>query len=78
MLAAPPPPGANVLLFAHGGILWEATDYDSVESETFVFKPGAPAKLVAAIRMEDWARLERGVGTCCAPREFWRGGPPPE
>jgi len=78
MLAMPPAAGTNTLMFAHGGILWEATDFDSVESETFVFRPGAPAKLVAAVRIEDWARLERGTGTCCAPRDFWRGTPPAE
>jgi hypothetical protein len=78
MLATPPAPGTNTLVFAHGGILWEATDYDSVESETFVFRPGTPPKLEAAIRMEDWARLARGTGTCCAPRAFWRGGAPAE
>lgn len=77
MLATPLAPGTNTLLFAHGGILWEATDYDSVESETFVFRPGSPPRLVAAIRMEEWALLARGSGSCCAPRAFWRGGGAP-
>ncbi len=78
MLARAPAAGTNTLMFAHGGILWEATDYDSIESETFVFRPGSPPQLLASIRMEDWARLARGSGTCCAPRAFWRGGAPAE
>ena len=79
MLATPPLPGANTFVFAHGGILWMATDYDSVEAETFVFRPGGAkgAELVASIRMEDWPRLAAGQ-PCCAPRAFWSGqGTPP-
>lgn len=80
LLNTPPAPGANTFMFAHGGILWSATDYDSVESETFVFRPapdGKPPQLIAAIRIEDWPRLARGEA-CCAPRAFWRGqGEPP-
>lgn len=75
-----PAPGTNTFMFAHGGILWSATDYDSVESETFVFKAaldGKPPQLVAAIRIEDWAKLARGE-PCCAPRAYWSGkGNPP-
>jgi hypothetical protein len=80
MLDAPPTPGANTFIFAHGGILWQATDYDSVESETFVFRPvpGGRAQLVAAIRVEEWDDLVAGR-PCCAPRSFWRGkDAPPE
>jgi hypothetical protein len=81
MLNTPPAPGGNTFMFAHGGIMWQATDYDSVESETFVYRPspgGERATLVAAIRMEDWDRLLAGE-PCCAPREFWSGkGVPPE
>jgi hypothetical protein len=80
MLNAPPAPGTNTFIFAHGGILWQATDYDSVESETFVFRPvpGGRAELVAAIRMEEWDDLAAGR-PCCAPRGFWSGkGVPPE
>jgi hypothetical protein len=74
MLNSPPAPGTNTFIFAHGGILWQATDYDSVESETFVFRPtpGGRAELVAAIRMEEWVDLVAGR-PCCAPRPFWRG-----
>lgn len=80
MLNTPPSPGTNTFMFAHGGILWNATDYDSVESETFVFRPapdGQPPQLLAAIRIEDWEKLARGE-SCCAPRPYWRGkGEPP-
>jgi len=75
LLAQPPVAGTNTFMFAHGGILWQATDYDSVEAETFVFRPGKG--LVAALKMEDWARLAAGQ-PCCAPRAFWSGkGTPP-
>ena len=78
-LATPPPPGTNTAFFAHGGILWQATDYDSVEAETFVFRAGSPPRLVASIRMEDWDAIEARRGTCCAPRTFWgTGAAPPE
>jgi phosphohistidine phosphatase SixA len=79
LLAAAPAPGANTFMFAHGGILWQATDYDSVEAETFVFRPAGAdgAVLVAALKMEDWERLAAGL-PCCAPRSFWSGkGTPP-
>jgi hypothetical protein len=80
MLNTPPAPGTNTFMFAHGGILWNATDYDSEESETFVFRPAAgdkPPILVASIKTEDWARLARGEA-CCAPRAYWGGsGAPP-
>lgn len=77
LLNTPPPPGANVFLFGHGGVLWQATDFDSVESETFVFRPmqDGRAQLVAAIRMEEWEALAAGR-PCCAPRPFWTGKPP--
>jgi hypothetical protein len=75
MLNTPPAPGSNTFMFAHGGILWNATDYDSVESETFVFRPasgGKPPTLLASIKFADWPALARGE-PCCAPRPFWRG-----
>ena len=78
LLATPPSPGTNTFYFAHGGILWQATDYDSEEAETFVFKPGSPPTLVAAIKMRDWDALAARRGTCCAPRAFWGGGPAPK
>jgi hypothetical protein len=79
LLAAAPAPGTNALFFAHGGILWQATDYDSEEAETFVFRPGAPPVLVAAIKMSDWDALAQRKGMCCAPRTYWGGqGPPKE
>jgi len=80
MLNTAPAPGTNTFMFAHGGILWNATDYDSVESETFVFSPAVgdkPPILVASIKIADWALLTRGE-PCCAPRAYWRGtGAPP-
>jgi len=79
LLNTPPPAGTNTFMFAHGGILWMATDYDSVESETFIFRPGGPkgAELVAAVKMHEWELLAAGK-PCCAPREFWSGkGTPP-
>ena len=78
LFAAPPAPGTNTFYFAHGGILWQATDYDSEEAETFVFKPGSPPTLVAAIKMRDWDALAAQRGPCCAPRGFWGGGPAPK
>ncbi|MFI4923609.1 MAG: hypothetical protein ACHQJ7_00530 [Vicinamibacteria bacterium] len=78
LLATVPAPGTNTFFFAHGGILWQATDYDSEEAETFVFKPGDPATLVAAIKMRDWDALAAQRGLCCAPRSFWGGGPAPK
>lgn len=79
LLATAPAPGTNTFFFAHGGVLWQATDYDSVEAETFVFRAGSPPTLVAAIKMEDWDALETGRGTCCVPRTFWgSGAAPPE
>jgi hypothetical protein len=75
MLNTPPARGTNTFMFAHGGILWNATDYDSVESETFVFRPaakGKPPALLASIKMTDWPALARGE-PCCAPRAYWRG-----
>jgi hypothetical protein len=75
MLAVAPAPGSNTFMFAHGGILWQATDYDSVEAELFVFKPGTG--YVASLRMEDWALLAAGK-PCCAPRNFWKGKAPIE
>ena len=80
MLNTAPAPGANTFMFAHGGILWNATDYDSEESETFVFRPapaGGPPELIATIKIGDWEKLARGE-MCCAPRAFWSGqGEPP-
>ncbi len=80
MLNTTPAPGTNTFMFAHGGILWNATDYDSVESETFVFRPAKadqPPELIASIKMSDWALMARGEA-CCAPRNYWRGkGEPP-
>ncbi len=80
MLNTAPAPGTNTFLFAHGGILWNATDYDSEESETFVFRPATPDKppqLVASIKINDWALLASGA-PCCAPRAYWKGnGEPP-
>lgn len=78
LLNAPPAAGGNTFMFAHGGILWMATDYDSVESETFIFKPGAGgATLIAAVKMHEWELLAAGK-PCCAPRDFWSGkGTPP-
>lgn len=73
MLARPPAPGTNTFFFAHGGILWQATDYDSDEAETFVFRAGSPPTLVAAIKMADWDALAQMRGSCCAPREFYSG-----
>lgn len=78
MLATPPASGTNTLFFAHGGVLWQATDYDSEEAETFVFNPGDPPTLVAAIKMRDWDALAARRGPCCAPRNFWGGGPAPK
>jgi hypothetical protein len=78
MFATPPAAGTNTFFFAHGGILWQATDYDSEEAETFVFRPGDPATLVAAIKMRDWDALAARAGACCAPRPFWGGGPAPK
>ena len=75
-----PAPGTNTFMFAHGGILWNATDYDSVESETFVFSPAEgdkPPILVASIKIADWAVLARGE-PCCAPRAYWRGTGAPQ
>jgi hypothetical protein len=75
MLNTSPAPGKNTFMFAHGGILWNATDYHSVESETFVFRPaagGKPPRLLASIKMNDWSALARGE-PCCAPRALWRG-----
>jgi hypothetical protein len=65
----------NTFMFAHCGILWNATEYDSVESETFVFRPaaaGKPPTLLASIKMTERPALARGE-PCCAPRAFWRG-----
>ena len=80
MLNTAPAAGTNTFMFAHGGILWNATDYDSVESETFVFSPAQgdkPPLLVASIKIADWALLANG-DACCAPRAYWRGkGEPP-
>jgi hypothetical protein len=78
MLATPPAPGTNTFFFAHGGIFWQATDYDSEEAETFVLRAGSPPKLVAAIKMRDWDALAAQRGTCCAPRTFWGGGIAPK
>lgn len=78
LLATPPQPGTNTFFFAHGGILWQATDYDSEESETFVFRAGSPPTLVAAIKMRDWDALTAKRGTCCAPRDYWGGGGAPK
>jgi hypothetical protein len=79
LLATPPAPGTNTFFFAHGGILWQATDYDSEESETFVFRAGSPPVLVAAIKMPDWDALAQQRGPCCAPRAYYGGqGAPKE
>jgi len=78
LLATPPQPGTNTFFFAHGGILWQATDYDSEESETFVFRAGSPPTLVAAIKMRDWDALIAKRGTCCAPRDYWGGAGAPK
>jgi hypothetical protein len=77
LLETPPAPGSNTFLFGHGGVLWQATDFDSVESETFVFRPtgNGRAQLVAAIRMAEWDDLLAGRA-CCAPRPWWTGKPP--
>ena len=80
MLNTPPAPGANTFMFAHGGILWNATDYASEESETFVFRPSVgdqPPELIATIKIGEWDLLARG-NLCCAPRAYWSGkGEPP-
>ncbi|MSQ73934.1 MAG: hypothetical protein EXR27_22095 [Betaproteobacteria bacterium] len=81
MLNTVPEAGTNTLIFAHGGILWQATDFDSAESETFVFRPVAGAEraqLVASIRMDEWELIFAGR-PCCSPRPFWTGtNAPPE
>ena len=77
LFATPPAPGTNTFFFAHGGILWQATDFDSEEAETLL-RPGDPPTLVAAIKMRDWDALEAQRGRCCAPRTFWGGGPAPK
>ncbi len=78
MLNTAPLPGANTFMFAHGGVLWQATDYDSVEAELFVFRPGpGGATLVATVKMDEWESLAAGR-PCCAPRGPWSGkGTPP-
>ncbi len=80
LLNTAPTPGTNTFIFAHGGILWNATDYASEESETFVFRAapdGQPPQLIASIKIGDWAKLARGE-PCCAPRAYWSGsGEPP-
>jgi phosphohistidine phosphatase SixA len=79
MLNTPPRAGTNTFVFAHGGILWMATDYDSVESELFIFKPGgaAVATYVASVRIDELEAFAAGK-PCCAPRNFWSGkGTPP-
>ena len=81
MLATPPAPGTNTFFFAHGGILWQATDYDTAtRPRRSCSAPGNPQTLVAAIKMAGLGRVSaRMRGTCCAPREFWSGqGPPRE
>ena len=80
MINTAPAPGANTFMFAHGGILWNATDYASEEGETFVFRPapdGKPPQLIATIKIGEWDLLARG-NLCCAPRAYWSGkGEPP-
>jgi len=78
LLATPPHPGTNTFFFAHGGILWQATDYDSEEAETFVFRAGLPPTLVAAIKMSDWDALAAKRGACCAPRSLYGGASAPK
>ena len=77
---APRASGTHRFMFAHGGILWQATDYDSVEAETFVFRPGAGLVAVPVLsRRADQprAREDRPVrygerDKCGAPQR--RGG----
>jgi len=79
MLATPPASGTNTFFFAHGGILWQATDFDSDEAETFVFRAGSPPVLVASIKMSDWDALAQQRGPCCTPRTYYSGqGAPKE
>lgn len=67
-------------MFAHGGILWNAANYASEESETFVFRPSVddkPPELIVTIKIGEWDLLARG-NLCCAPRAYWSGkGEPP-
>jgi broad specificity phosphatase PhoE len=65
LLAAPPPPGANVVLVSHTANLKEATGiWPKPEAVAHVFRPepGGGFTHVARIEPEEWPRLAAGGG----------------
>lgn len=57
-----PRPGTNTLIVAHGIMLQSATGLVGSEGEAYVFRPASgpePYKLIARVRIEEWAALAK-------------------
>ncbi len=57
LLSERPPAGQNIMLFAHQGIFWEATQLTVQEGWAVVLEPGNFRRIVARIAPADWAKL---------------------
>jgi broad specificity phosphatase PhoE len=64
-LAAPPAPGSNTVLVAHGNLVRDATGTYPGEAGAAVFKPDGKGgfRLVARLTPEHWVELARRFGT---------------
>lgn len=57
-LDAPPQPGTNTLIVAHGGIMAALDGIQPNEGDAYVFRPGTegePHRIVGRIKLGDWA-----------------------
>ena len=59
VLATRPPPGQNIMLFAHQGIFYAATNLTVQEGWTVVLEPGNFKRIIARIAPNDWAAIAR-------------------
>jgi phosphohistidine phosphatase SixA len=62
LLATPPEPGTNTVLVAHGFNIQAAAELSLAEGEAAIFAPASDGTfvLVARVRPDEWAALERG------------------
>jgi hypothetical protein len=56
-LSAPPAPGRNHFMMAHGGIFWEATGFTVQEGHAVVLDPNNLRVIVARIAPSEWGQI---------------------
>lgn len=61
VLSVQPPPGQNLMLFAHQGIFYAATELTTQEGWTVVLEPGNFKRIIARIAPRDWEVLARAA-----------------